>query len=103
MTVLVIISIALFYLYGNVKLTFILLIGIAILLGLGIVIFLKYFNRPSDEDIDATYQEEADVAVRRGYKKLGLDPDMALELDPIVIHGPILSTIGPWITIGSNS
>src|SRR5690625_861598 len=94
MTVLAIISIALFYLYGKVKLTFILLIGIAILLGLGIVIFLKYFNRPSDEDIDATYQEEADVAVRRGYKKLGLDPDMALELDPIVIHGPMVDKIG---------
>lgn len=94
MTVLAIISIALFYLYGKVKLTFILLLGIAILLGIGIVIFLKYFNRPSDEDIDATYQEEADVAVRRGYKKLGLDPDMALELDPIVIHGPMVDKIG---------
>src|SRR5699024_8697997 len=56
--------------------------------------FLKYFNRPSDEDIDATYQEEADVAVRRGYKKLGIDPDMALELDPIVIHGPMVDKIG---------
>src|SRR5690625_6209219 len=94
MTVLAIISIALFYLYGKFNLTFILLLGIAILLGIGIVIFLKYFNRPSDEDIDATYQEEADVAVRRGYKKLGLDPDMALELDPIVIHGPMVDKIG---------
>src|SRR5690625_4231072 len=94
MTVLAIISIALFYIYVKVKLTFILLIGIAILLCICIVIFLKYFNRTSDEDIDATYQEEADVAVRRGYKKLGLDPDMALELDPIVIHGPMVDKIG---------
>lgn len=92
-TVLAIIGMALFYLFTAVNLTFILLISIGILLGLGVFIFLKYFNRPTDEDIDATYQEAADIAVRKGYQKLGLDPKVELELDPIVIHGPMVDPI----------
>lgn len=93
MAVLVIISIALFYLYSSLKLKLLIVLGIVIVLGIALIIFLKYFDRPTDEDIDATYQEEADIAIRKGYEKLGLDPDTVLMLDPIVIHGPMVNKI----------
>lgn len=77
-----IISIALLYFY--------IWIGIILLLGIGSYIFLKYWYRPTFEDIDAVFDEQISTAVQKGFEKLGLVLDEVNEMDPVIIHGPML-------------
>ncbi len=72
---------------------FFLLIGIAILLGLGVYIYFKLKDRPTDEEIDDMLQEYVHKAVQRGYRKLGLDTEDLEVIDPMMIHGPLLEQI----------
>lgn len=72
---------------------FFLLIGIAIFLGLGVYIYFKLRDRPTDEEIDDEFKEHADIVLQKGYGKLGLDPEDLNQMEPIVIHGPSLDPI----------
>lgn len=72
---------------------FFLLIGIAILLGLGVYIYFKLRDRPTDGEIDDVCKEHAHTVLQRGYKKLGLDPEDINLLEPIIFHGPSLDEI----------
>lgn len=69
------------------------LIGIAILLGLGVYIYFKLKDRPTDGEIDEVYEEHAHMALQKGYGKLGLDAEDINLIDPIMIHGPLIGQI----------
>src|SRR5690625_953059 len=72
---------------------FLLLIGIAILLGLGVYIYFKLRDRPTDGEIDDEFKEHAHTVLKKGYGKLGLDPEDLNQMEPSVIHGPSLDSI----------
>lgn len=76
-----------------ILLYFFLLIGIAIFLGLGVYIYFKLRDRPTDEEIDAVFKEYAQTARQRGYGKLGLNSEDINLIEPIVFHGPLLDQI----------
>ena len=78
---------------GLVLLYFYILIGIVILLGLGVYIYFKLKDRPTDEDIDAVFEEHVNTVLQKGYDKLGLDPDDVNLNDPVLLHGPLLDQI----------
>lgn len=85
MSVIILIGIVSFYFYW--------FIGIPILLGVGTYIFFKFYQRPLDTDIDLVYERQVHQAIERGYRKLNLHPADVQLIDPIVIHGPLLTGI----------
>lgn len=78
---------------GLILLYFFLLIGIAILLGVGAFIFYKLYNKPIEADIDIVYDEQAHLIIQKGVERLGLHASDVSLIDPIVIHGPLLDKI----------
>lgn len=68
-------------------------IGIISLLGLGTYIFFKQRDLPTEEEIDAVISEQIQKVTQKGYEKLGLDADQVNEIDPVLIHGPLLQEI----------
>lgn len=68
-------------------------IGIIGLLGLGTYIFFKLWDMPKDEDIEAVYQEQAQIIFQKGFQKIGLDPDQVNQMEPVMVHGPFLEQI----------
>src|SRR5690625_1070717 len=85
MSVIILIGIVAFYFYW--------FIGIPILLGVGAYIFFSFYQRPLDADIDLVYERQVQQAIERGYRKLNLHPADVQLIDPIVIHGPLLTVI----------
>src|SRR5699024_1388524 len=63
---------------------FFILIGIAILLGLGVYIYFKLRDIPTDHEIDDLFKEHAHTALQKGYGKLGLNTEDINLIDPIV-------------------
>lgn len=79
---------------GLILLYFYLFIGIAILLAVGAYIYYKkFYNKPTEEEIDIVYEEQAHLAIQNGYEKLSVHPSDVDLIDPIVIHGPLLNKI----------
>lgn len=76
-----------------ILLYFYILIGIAILLGLGVYIYFKLRDRPTDGEIDDVFKEYAHTILQKGYGKLDLDAEDTNLIDPIVIHGPSIDPI----------
>lgn len=72
---------------------FFILIGIAIILGVGVYIFFKLRDNPTDEEIDDVFEEYAHTILQKGYKKLGLDPEDVNLMEPFVVHGPSVDEI----------
>lgn len=75
-------------LVAAIILYFFILIGIAIILGVGAYLYFKLKDNPTDEDIDDVYEEYAHTVLKKGYGKLGLDPDDVNLIEPFVVHGP---------------
>jgi len=72
---------------------FFILIGIAIILGLGVYIYFKLWDNPTDGEIDDVFEEYAHTILQKGYRKLGLDPDDVNLIEPFIVHGPSLKQI----------
>ncbi|MBS4223178.1 hypothetical protein [Lederbergia citrea] len=74
-------------------------LGVIILIAAGAYLYFKIKGRPTDGEIDAIIQKQADIALQKGYDKLGVDPDEVNLIDPIVIHGPMFQRIRlPYLT-----
>src|SRR5699024_2005931 len=72
---------------------FFILLGIAIILGLGVYIYFKLRDNPTDGEIDDVFEEYAHTILQKGYRKLGLDPDDVNLIEPFVVHGPSVEEI----------
>lgn len=84
---------------GLIFLTFNALLGIVILAAAGAYLYFKIKGRPTDEEMDAIVQKQVDLALDKGYKKLGVDPDEVNLINPIIIQGPKFSRIGkPYLS-----
>lgn len=74
-------------------------VGVIILAVAAAYLYFKIKGRPNDAEIDALIQKQADIALQKGYDKLGVDPDEVSLIDPIVIHGPMFERIRlPYMT-----
>src|SRR5690625_6108302 len=65
---------------------FFILLGIAIILGLGVYIYFKLRDNPTDGEIDDVFEEYAHTILQKGYRKLGLDPDDVNLIEPFVVQ-----------------
>lgn len=80
-------------LIGIILLFYYFLIGFLILLVVGAFLFYKLYGKPKDGDMDLVYEEQAQLAIQRGFEKLGIRAGSAMLMDPIVIHGPLIDKI----------
>lgn len=72
---------------------FFILVGIAIILGVGVYIYFKLRDNPTDGEIDDAIEEYTHTILQKGYRKLGLDPDDVNLIEPFVVHGPSVEEI----------
>ena len=93
---LVIISIALLFFY--------IFVGIILLLATGSFLYFKLRDIPTDDEIDAVFEEQSRIVLDTGYQKLGLTQNEVNIMDPIVIHGPLIKNIrfSPAIKSGKD-
>lgn len=63
-------------------------IGVILILGIALYLFLVFYFRPNDEAIDSIYQEQSDSILEQGYKKLGLMEKHVNLREPVVLSGP---------------
>lgn len=80
-------------LIGFVLLYFNIWIGILVLLSVAAFIFYKLYDKPTEGDIDHVYEEQAQLAIQKGFDRLNLHPNELSVIDPIVIDGPMLDAI----------
>lgn len=68
-------------------------IGIILLLGIGLYLFLKLYKLPKDEDIDNLCRKRTQTILEQGYEKLGLTVDDESLREPIILQGPSFDEI----------
>lgn len=79
-------------------------IGVILLLGIALFLFLVYYFRPPDGVIDSIYEEQSESILEYGYKKIGLMEEDVNLREPIMLHGPSFENLryGPAITKGRD-
>src|SRR5690625_7410192 len=69
---------------------FFILVGIAIIHGLGVYIYFKLWDNPTAGEIDDVFEEYAHTILQKGYRKLVLDPDDVNNIEQFIVSGPSL-------------